>query len=76
MEDNRNAVENCVTKVALSMSSTSVLPSVEAVVPHLLVPWFETFQTDVALLGLTELFPLFWHQKFHQFFIERVVESS
>ena len=61
VEDDRNVVGNCIPKVALSMSGTSVFPSVVAVIPHLFVPWFKTFQTDVALPHPTELSPLFQH---------------
>ena len=40
---------------------TSVFPSVVAVIPHLFVPWFEAFQTDVALPCSNELSPMFQH---------------
>ena len=56
-----DVVGNGITKVALLMSSTSVFPSVVAVIPHLFVLQFEVFQTDVALLHSTELSPRFQH---------------
>ena len=57
--------------VELSMSGSSVFPSVVAVIPY----FFEVFQTDVALPHFNELSLLFQHQKFPLAFEEHMVES-
>ena len=59
VEDDGNIVENCVPKVALSMSGTSVFSSVVEMIPHLFIPCVKAFQTDVALPHPTELSSLF-----------------
>ena len=57
MEDNGNVVGNCIPKVALSMSGTSLFPSAVAVISNYCVVWSETFQADVALPHPTEHSP-------------------
>ena len=61
VKDDENAVRNCILKVALLASDTSVFPGVVTVISDLFVPWLKAFQTYVTLSQPVKLVPLFWH---------------
>ena len=59
VKDYGDVVVNCIPRVALLMSNTSVFPSVVKVISHLFILQLKVFQTNVALLCLNEFSPLF-----------------
>ena len=61
VKNNGDVVGNCIPKVALLMSGTSVFPSVGAMISNYCVIFMKFFKADVALPCPTELSPLFWH---------------